>query len=159
MLHLPAATVIQSRQPPPVSTVQSMLHLPNPRATQRSPSPQPGPSSEQKRFQPPIMRQNIAPDSSDSDSYDDEELATRLFPSVDSAVATMVNVVVATSSQVKVIAFNIILFFFYSYLKFRSVDVCQYLLRLISDQDPTCTCCCCFFYHGVLNIDPKISNL
>ncbi len=86
------------------------------------------------------MRQNIAPDLSDSDSYDDDELATRLFPSGDSAVATMVNVVFATSSQVKVIAFNIILFFFYIYLKFRSVDVFKYLLRLISDQDPTHTC-------------------
>ncbi len=65
----------------------------------------------QKRLQPPIMRQNIAPDLSDSDSYDDDELGPRLFPSGDSAAATMVNVVFATSSQVKFIAFNIILFF------------------------------------------------
>jgi hypothetical protein len=67
--------------------------------------------------------------------HDDNELETRLFLSGDSAAATMVNVVVATSPQVKVIAFNIILFFFYSYLKFRSIDGFQCFLRLISDQD------------------------
>jgi hypothetical protein len=79
------------------------------------------------------------PDLSNSDSYDNDELESRLFPSGDSAASTTVNVVVATSSQVKVIAFNIILFFFYCYLKFRSVDGFQCFLRLISDQDPTHT--------------------